>query len=220
MTYRNQFDKELEALKLSLIQMGDMVIDNINEGFRSFLNMDIALAEEIIKKDKLVNEQEYAIEKECMRIILREQPVAKDLRLITAVLKMITDLERIGDHAADISKMTIFMEKTHNVFPLTQMNAMTKACQKMIKKSLDSFVGNDIELAYDVIKDDDEVDSYFEEVKQIVAKAIRNSAIDADYALYLMMVAKYLERIGDHAVNIGEWVIFSITGEHNKKITF
>ncbi|MDD3122169.1 MAG: phosphate signaling complex protein PhoU [Candidatus Izemoplasmatales bacterium] len=220
MTYRNQFDKELESLKLSLIQMGDMVIDNINEGFRSFLNLDIVLAEEIIKNDKLVNDQEYAIEKECMRIILREQPVAKDLRLITAVLKMITDLERIGDHAADISKMTIFMEKTHNVFPLPQMNLMTKACQKMIKKSLDSFVGNDISLAYEVIKDDDEVDMYFDEVKQIVAKAIRSSSIDADYALYLMMVAKYLERIGDHAVNIGEWVIFSITGEHKKNLTF
>jgi len=218
MTYRNQFDKELDSLKLSLIHMGDMVIENINDGFSSFLNFDIPLAEEIIKKDKLVNEQEYAIEKECMRIILREQPVAKDLRLITAVLKMITDLERIGDHAADISKMTIFMEKTHHFFPLTRTTSMTKACQKMIKKALDSFVDNDIALAYEVIKDDDEVDDYFEEVKQIVADAIRASSIDADYAIYLMMVAKYLERIGDHAVNIGEWVIFSITGEHKKNM--
>lgn len=196
--------------------MGDMVINNINDGFRSFLNFDISLAEEIIKKDRLVNEFEYLIEKECMRIILREQPVAKDLRLITAVLKMLTDLERIGDHAADISKMTIFMEQTHHIFPLTKTTAMTKACQKMIKKALDSFVNNDLDLAYAVIKDDDEVDDLFEDVKKIVAQAIRSSSIDADYALYLMMVAKYLERIGDHAVNIGEWVIFSITGEHKK----
>jgi len=220
MTYRTQFDKELETLKLSLIHMGDMVINNIHEGFQSFLNLDIQLAEEIIQKDRQVNEQEYLIEKECMRIILREQPVAKDLRLITAVLKMITDLERIGDHAADISKMTIFMEKTHDVFSLNQMAKITEACGKMITKALDSFVKNDIALAYEVIQDDDEVDTFFGEIKQIVASNIRKNSIDADYALYLMMVAKYLERIGDHAVNIGEWVIFSITGEHKKQMTF
>lgn len=220
MTYRTQFDKELETLKLSLIHMGDMVINNIKEGFQSFLNLDIQLAEEVIQKDKLVNDQEYSIEKDCMRIILREQPVAKDLRLITAVLKMITDLERIGDHAADISKMTIFMEKTHDMFPLKQMSKITEACAQMITKALDSFVKNDVTLAYQVIKDDDEVDHYFEEIKQIVASNIRQNNIDADYALYLMMVAKYLERIGDHAVNIGEWVIFSITGEHKKQMVF
>ncbi len=220
MTYRTQFDKELETLKLSLIHMGDMVINNIHEGFQSFLHLDTQLAEETIQKDKLVNEQEYLIEKECMRIILREQPVAKDLRLITAVLKMITDLERIGDHAADISKMTIFMEKTHDGFPLSQMNNITEACGKMITKALDSFVKNDIALAYEVIRDDDEVDMYFDEIKQIVASSIRKNSIDADYAIYLMMVAKYLERIGDHAVNIGEWVIFSITGEHKKQMTY
>ncbi len=216
MTYRNQFDKELEELKLSLIHMGDMVIDNINEGFRSFLSLDIALAQSIIEKDKLVNEQEYKIEKECMRIILREQPVAKDLRLITAVLKMITDLERIGDHAADISKMTIFMENTHHHFEAKQAGLITQACSKMISQSLESFVNNDIELAFEVIREDDIVDNYFDEIKKSVADAIRSSTIDADYALYLMMVAKYLERIGDHAVNIAEWVIFSITGEHKR----
>lgn len=220
MTYRTQFDKELETLKLSLIHMGDMVISHIHEGFQSFLNLDTKLAEEVIQKDKLVNEQEYAIEKECMRIILREQPVAKDLRLITAVLKMITDLERIGDHAADISKMTIFMESTHAAFPLTRMAKITDACGMMISKALDSFVKRDIELAGEVAKDDDIIDGYFEEIKQIVAENIRKGTIDADYALYLMMVAKYLERIGDHAVNIGEWVIFSITGEHKKQMTF
>ncbi|MBU0997549.1 MAG: phosphate signaling complex protein PhoU [Firmicutes bacterium] len=216
MTYRNQFDKELEELKISLIHMGDMVIKHINEGFQSFLSLDSSLAQSIIEKDKLVNEQEYKIEKECMRIILREQPVAKDLRLITAVLKMITDLERIGDHAADISKMTIFMENTHHHFETKQAGLITKACAKMISQALESFVNNDIELAYEVIREDDIVDNYFEEIKNAVANAIRSSSIDADYALYLMMVAKYLERIGDHAVNIAEWVIFSITGEHKK----
>jgi len=218
MTYRTKFDQELETLKISLIQMGDMVIENIQQGFYSFLHLDTKLAERIIEKDLQVNAKEYKIEKECMRIILREQPVAKDLRLITAVLKMITDLERIGDHAADISKMTIFMEKTHDAFSLHIMEDITKACARMINKALDSFVKTDLELASEVIKDDDEVDAYFDEIKKRVAAAIRANQIDADYALYLMMVAKYLERIGDHAVNIAEWVIFSITGEHNKKV--
>ncbi len=218
MTYRTQFDKELEHLKIDLIKMGDLVIEHIDQAFISFLQMDFDLAETIIKKDKLVNEFEKEIEKECLNIILREQPVAKDLRLITAILKMITDLERIGDHAADISKMTIFMKKVDHPYPLDEIKNMTTACQKMIKKALDSFVHTDINLAYAVSNDDDEVDDYFEQIKQNIASAIRNQTIDADYALYTMMIAKYLERIGDHAVNIGEWVVFSILGEHKPSI--
>ncbi len=220
MTYRVLFDKELDELKLELIKMGDAVISNIKDGLRSFLSMDSELAEETIKKDRIVNDFEKTIEKKCLQIILKEQPVAKDLRLITAVLKMITDLERIGDHAADISKMTIFMQKSSKPFVIVQMRLMTDASQKMIKKALDSFVNRDLELAQAVINDDDEVDEYFLEVRNIVANAIRNNEIDADYALYMMMVAKYLERISDHAVNIGEWVIFSISGEHQHNVIF
>ncbi len=220
MTYRAHFEHELENLKLELIKMGDTVISNIKDGLKSFLTMDVPLAENTIKKDHIVNDFEKQIEKQCLQIILKEQPVAKDLRLITAILKMITDLERIGDHAADISKMTIFMQSTPKPFVIIQMRLMTEASQKMIKKALDSFVNSDIALAQNVIDDDDEVDNYFEEVKKIVANAIRNNEIDADYALYMMMVAKYLERISDHAVNIGEWVIFSILGEHKHDVIF
>lgn len=219
MTYRNQFESELEKLKLDLIKMGDEVIANINDGLKSFLSMDGELAQSTIKKDKIINEYEKTIEKKCLQIILKEQPVAKDLRLITSVLKMITDIERIGDHAADISKMTIFMQENTKPYHVSEMDLMTEASKKMIKKALDSFVTMNINLAYEVISDDDEVDAYFESVKKTVASAIRKNDIDADYALYLMMVAKYLERIGDHAVNIGEWVIFSILGEHKQKVT-
>lgn len=220
MTYRVQFEKELEDLKLDLIKMGDEVISNIKDGLKSFLTMDGDLAQATIKKDKIVNDYEKIIERKCLQIILKEQPVAKDLRLITAVLKMITDLERIGDHAADISKMTIFMQENMKPYIVKQMPLMTEASQKMIKKALDSFVTRNLELAYEVINDDDEVDEYFLQVKKIVAQAIRNNEIDADYALYLMMVAKYLERISDHAVNIGEWVVFSILGEHKHDVIF
>ena len=214
MTYRTQFDSELDNLKLSLIKMSDLVIKNIHDALHSFLDLNTELAEKIIKDDKIVNEFEYAIEKECMRIILREQPVAKDLRLITSVLKMITDLERIGDHAVDISKLTIFMEKTELVFKTKQIKLMIETSEEMIRLALDSFVNIDISLARNCIEKDDIVDDYFIEIKQIVAEALRNNKIEVDYAIYLMMIAKYLERIGDHAVNLAQWVIFSITGEH------
>ncbi|MDT8336544.1 MAG: phosphate signaling complex protein PhoU [Candidatus Izemoplasmatales bacterium] len=214
MTFRTQFEKELEELKLSLIKMGDLVIKNIHLSLHSFVEMNAELADQIIKDDKLVNQFEYDIEKECMRIILREQPVARDLRLITSVLKMITDLERIGDHASDISKLTIFMEKNNKPFLVKQVHKMADESEKMIKMALESFVNQNQTIALKVIENDDIVDDYFNEVQHIVAEAIRQSNIDADYALYLMMVTKYLERIGDHAVNIAEWVIFSIIGHH------
>lgn len=214
MTYRTQFDSELDNLKLNLIKMSDLVIKNIHDALHSFLNMNTELANKIVADDKFVNDFEYAIEKECMRIILREQPVAKDLRLITAVLKMITDLERIGDHAVDISKLTIFMENTHSVFKTNQTRQMIDVSEEMIRLALDSFVNKDIHMAKECIQKDDLVDDYFDEIKKVVADAIRENKIEADYAIYLMMVAKYLERIGDHAVNLAEWVIFSITGEH------
>jgi len=214
MTNRTHFDQELESLKLSLIQMGDLVIKNIHLSLKSFLDMDSDLAESLIKADKEVNDSEYAIEKECMRIILREQPVARDLRLITSILKMITDLERIGDHAVDISKLTIFMEKSNEPFHVKEINHMVEVSEKMIKMALESFVNHDLDLAEKVIEKDDIVDKDFYTIRGLVADAIRESHIDADYAIYLMMVAKYLERIGDHAVNLAEWVIFSILGKH------
>lgn len=214
MTYRTQFEKELEELKLSLIKMGDLVIKNIHSALKAFLDMNTELANQIIKNDREVNEFEYKIEKDCMRIILREQPVAKDLRLITSVLKMITDLERIGDHAVDISKLTVFMEKNNKPFLVKQVHHMVSVSEDMIKMALESFVNQDQAIALEVIEKDDIVDDYFTEVRNIVAEAIRSNNIDADYALYLMMVTKYLERIGDHAVNLAEWVIFSILGHH------
>lgn len=214
MTNRNQFEIELENLKLDLIRMGDLVIANIDNGFASFFTMNRDLAERTIKNDNLVNAAEQNIEKECLRIILKEQPVARDLRLITAILKMITDLERIGDHAADISKMYLFMENA-KPYPIPPFESMAQACKTMIRSALQSFVNGDIGLAETVIAADDEVDEDFEAIKRIVSSAIRNGGIDGDYAIYAMMIAKYLERIGDHAVNIGEWVIYSITGEHH-----
>jgi len=220
MTARSQFDQELEQLKRTVIQMGDTVIQNIRLGLYSFLTLNSELAEEVVKKDKEVNAFEQKIEKDCLRIILKEQPVAKDLRLITAILKMITDLERIGDHAADISKMTIFLERTKKQFQTEQIKQMTDQCQIMIREALDSFIQKDQIKALQVIESDDIVDQLFEDTKQAVITALRKGDVDAEYSIYFMMVAKYLERIGDHAVNLGEWVIFSLTGEHKRNLIF
>jgi phosphate transport system protein len=214
MANRNQFESELENLKADLIRMGDLVIANINNGFLSFFQMDSDLAQRTIKNDLIVNAAEQNIEKACLRIIMKEQPVARDLRLITAILKMITDLERIGDHAADISKMMIFMEKTQKPYPIPPFEPMAETCKRMIRNALQSFINSDLTLAKKTIATDDEVDDWFEKIKQIIASAIRNNEIDGDYAVYAMMIAKYLERIADHAVNISEWVVYSITGEH------
>lgn len=214
MTSRTYFDKELESLKLDLIKMADLVIKNIHESLIIFLEMNADSANDLVKKDHAVNQFEYQIEKECMRIILREQPVAKDLRLITSVLKMITDLERIGDHAVDIAKLTIFMEKTNEPFETDYIHHMVEVSESMIKNAVESFVNHDLVMAQDIIARDDLVDTDFYKVRDVVANGLREQNIDSDYALYLMMVAKYLERIGDHAVNLAEWVIFSITGKH------
>ena len=220
MTARTQFDQELDQLKRTVIQMGDEVIQNIRLGLHSFLTLDSALAENVVKKDKEVNQYEQTIEKDCLRIILREQPVARDLRLITAILKMITDLERIGDHAADISKMTIFLERTKKQFKTDSIKQMTDQCQTMIQEALDSFIQKDPIKANQVIASDDIVDDLFEKTKQLVIQALRQGDVDAEYSIYYMMVAKYLERIGDHAVNLAEWVIFSLTGEHKRNLVF
>lgn len=214
MTSLTYFDKELETLKLDLIKMADLVIKNIHQSLSIFLEMNAKSANVLIKKDAEVNDFEYQIEKECMRIILREQPVAKDLRLITSVLKMITDLERIGDHAVDIAKLTVFMEKTNEPFDVDEIHDMVNISENMIKNAVESFVNHDLKMAQSVIQKDDIVDKDFYKVREIVSKGLKDQNIDSDYALYLMMVAKYLERIGDHAVNLAEWVIFSITGEH------
>lgn len=220
MAIRTQFEQEIDQLKLSLIKMGDQVVENIKDGLKAFLSLNVPLAEKTITKDQMVNEAEHQIQRDCMRVILREQPVAKDLRLIAAILKMITDLERIGDHAADISKMAIKMAPIQKPYIIPQFTRMTEASMKMIQTALDAFVQRNISMAESVINADDEVDDLFTDTEKTVASALRKQEIDADYALYAMMVAKYLERISDHAVNIGEWVIFSITGEHKHNLIF
>lgn len=214
---RNLFDKQLVKLNNELIEMASLVEQSIETAVTALVNQDIKKAKKAIKSDEAINHQEKEIENLCLKLILQQQPVAKDLRLISAVLKMITDLERIGDHAADISEMTIILADKKYVIDLKGIEKMAKETMEMVIKSIEAFVNRDLEIANEVIKHDDIVDDLFIEIKKQVIKLINENPEDGEQVADILMIAKYFERIGDHATNIAEWVIFSITGKHKEK---
>ena len=211
---RNLFDKQLVKLNNELIEMGSLVEKAIEKAIIALVTQDVKKAKQAIESDDEINHQEKEIENLCLKLILQQQPVAKDLRLISAVLKMITDLERIGDHAADISEMTIALADKPYVIDLKGIQKMAKETMEMIIKSIEAFVNRDLEIANQVIKHDDVVDDLFKEIKKQVIKLINENPEEGEQVADILMIAKYFERIGDHATNIAEWVIFSITGKH------
>ena len=211
---RSRFDKELALLNSELINMGNMIEQAIQKAVTALVNQNVELAKEAMEYDYEIDKQEKEIENICFKLLLHQQPVAGDLRLITAALKMISDMERIGDQAADISELTILMAKMDYVKSLDHIRAMAKETMIMVIDSLQSFVDKDIEKANKVIAQDDVVDDLFDAVKAEIIEIIHTAPDKGDQATDLLMVAKYFERIGDHATNIAEWVIFSITGEH------
>lgn len=214
---RNIFDKQLVKLNNELIEMGSLVGKSIETAVTALVNQDVKKAKQAIKSDEEINHQEKEIENLCLKLLLQQQPVAKDLRLISAVLKMITDLERIGDHAADISEITITLADNPYVVDLRGIEKMAKETMEMVIKSIEAFVNKDLEIANEVIKHDDIVDDLFIEIKKEVIKLINEKPEDGEQVADILMIAKYFERIGDHATNIAEWVIFSITGKHEEE---
>ena len=191
---RNHFDEQLSQLNTELITMG-------------------ALCEEAIAlASKYLIENDAALKNLCMRLLLQQQPVARDLRTISSALKMISDMERIGDQASDIAEIVCFVNKT-NLAGTVHIADMARATIKMVTESVESFVKNDIEIAYSVIAHDDIVDDLFETVKRDLIAGVKAGSEDAEALIDLLMIAKYFERIGDHAENIAEWVIYSITGK-------
>lgn len=188
----------------------------ISDAVTALLNRDRALGKSIGELDKRVNEYEMDIEKRCMRILLRQQPVAKDFREVSTALKMITDIERFGDQASDIGDLVYHMPGETYIKPLHHLKAMGNLAVKMARESVDSFIRNDENLADEVIKTDDEMDDLFETVKDELIALIKKDGNNGDQAIVLMMIAKYLERIGDHAVNVAEWTKYSETGVHLK----
>ena len=213
---RGKFDEQLSQLNNMLIEMGGLIETAIALATQALREQDVELAKKAIAYDHEVDQKEKDIEALCIKLLLRQQPVAKDLRLISAALKMITDMERIGDQAADIAEITIMLSGVPYIKKLEHIPQMAEATVTMVTKSIDAFVEKDLELAQAVIEHDDVVDELFDAVKFDLIELIRLNSASGEQAVDLLMIAKYFERIGDHAVNIAEWVVFSITGKHGK----
>jgi len=211
---RSKFDEELSQLNDMLIDMGALVEKAIKRATHAILDNDKKMAKKAIAHDRDIDSLEKEIEALCLRLLLRQQPVARDLRLISAALKMITDMERIGDQAADISEIAKFLIGKKYVIDLDTIPKMAEATAKMVTDSIDAFVKRDLELAQKVIDSDDIVDELFDKVKEDVIELISKDRANGEQAIDFIMIAKYFERIGDHATNIAEWVVFSITGRH------
>lgn len=210
---RNRFDEQLSQLNTELITMGALCEEAISGAAKYLIDNDSALKEKVIDTDKQIDRKERDIENLCLRLILHQQPVATDLRLISAALKMISDMERIGDQASDIAEIVKFVNKT-NLRENVHIGDMARATIKMVTDSIDSFVKRDMDIAQNVILHDDTVDNLFLKIKGELISAIKDGTGDAEALIDLLMIAKYFERIGDHAENIAEWVIYSITGNH------
>jgi len=213
---RSKFDEQLESLNNSLIEMGAAVEQAIADANKALVEHDVELAQKIIESDDEIDNKERDIESFCLKLILQQQPVASDLRLVSSVLKMITDLERIGDHASDISEITLLLANKEYIRNLDIVPKMAVATMQMVTKSIDAFVQKDLKLANEVIAYDDTVDRLFTALKKDLIELIKENADNGDQAIDLIMIAKYFERIGDHATNIAEWVVFSLTGMHKK----
>lgn len=211
---RNRFDRQLAQLNNELIQMGNLIEEAIEMAVKALVKQDVELAKKAIAFDEEINHQESEIENLCMKLLLQQQPVARDLRLISAALKMITDMERIGDHAADISEITILLAEKPYMNNLELVQQMAKETTIMVVKSVEAFVEKDLELAQSVIQMDDKVDEMFASIRKALIQEINQNPESGEQATDLLMIGKYFERIGDHATNIAEWVIFSITGVH------
>ena len=215
MTTRKYYNMELQTLNEELMRMGEMICQAISGAIGALLERDNEKAREIIAFDDEIDRQNQTIEQLCYKLLLSQQPVAGDLRMVSAAIRMTTDMERIGDHAADISEIELMLEKLPalNCEMIRQMATETSV---MLIKSLEAFAQRDRVKAEWVIDRDDVVDDLFDAVKGELIGAIRQNADNGEAATDLLMVAKYFERIGDHAVNVAQWVIFSVTGTHKE----
>lgn len=212
MSARQSFVSELEQLHTDLIKMGALVEQSIDNAVLAFKTQDKALAKETIANDRIVNDMEKTIEARCLSLILRQQPVATDLRNISSALKIVTDMERIGDQSADICDLILRFNSNMAYTTIEYIPNMAKIAKSMVHDAIHAFISQDLDLASKVSQRDDEVDALFDKIKKDLSKFINPTAEDLDIYIDLLMVAKYLERIGDHAVNICEWAEFSRTG--------
>lgn len=211
---RKTFERQLTELHDKLVEMFSFVEKSLKDSKKALVEKDKTLAKEIIKRDKITDEMETSLETLCTQIILRQQPVASDLRNITATLKIITDLERIGDQTEDISEIILMLNDLPYEVELPILIKMFDGVTVMLKEAIDAFIVSDVELANSVKIKDDEIDDLFDELKEKVVNYIKDEEVDPGQVIDLLQIGKYLERIGDHAENIAEWVIYTRTGEH------
>jgi phosphate transport system protein len=211
---RNSFDKELENLQNLMVKMAGLVEESIENCIIALSKQDVELAKQVFENDDIIDDLENRIEKLCLNLIARQQPLAKDLRTISTSLKIITDLERIADQAADISELTIRMAKTKYIQEFPDIPIMAELAKKMVSKAIECYTKQDTNLAKEVCDSDDEVDDMFSKIVLELINAIKNSPETTEQATDFMFVVKYLERIGDHATNIAEWVVYNVTGSH------
>ena len=212
---RSRFDEQLAQLKCELIEMGALCEEAIALAAKALDEADVKLATKVAPLSGEIDRMERNIESMCLKLLLSQQPVARDLRMISAALKLITDMERIGDQASDIAEIINFLDG-RSIEECEYIGEMAKAAIRMVTDSVDAYVKQDVDAAHRVIAGDDVVDDYFDKVKTSLISLIAHNPDEGRYALDLLMIAKYFERIGDHAVNIAEWVVFSVTGIHDE----
>lgn len=212
MNVRTEFEKELEQLHLRLIRMGGLAEESIDRSIVAYEKHDHELAQSIIDNDKQIDDLEREVETLCLRLLLRQQPVAKDLRAVSAALKIVTDMERIGDHAVGIADILLRVSNQSLIHTLDHIPLMAHIASSMVKDSVDAFVHSDMRISREVINRDDEVDQLFHTIQQEIISILVQNTENADEAIDLLMITKYIERIADHAENIAQWVIFYVTG--------
>ena len=211
---RNRFDEQLEQLNNHLLEMGALIERSIENATQAMINQDVEAAKASVTADHEVDQKEREIEALCLKLLLQQQPVARDLRLISAALKMITDMERIGDQASDIAGIVSYIAREPYIKELVHLPQMGRNAIAMVRGSLDAYVNKDLDLARKVMGLDDAIDQLFDIVKDELIDHIRSDASAGSQAVDLLMIAKYYERIGDHAQNIAEWVEYALTGKH------
>lgn len=212
---RTKFDEQLHMLNQEMMHMGSMIEERIQKAIEALIGQDSALAKEIMDGDSEVDREQKKIENICFNLLMQQQPVARDLRVISAAMKMVTDMERIGDHAADISEMTVMMSDTPYVADLEDIKKMASETVLMLIRSIEAYVEKDMLKAQSVIDHDDIVDDLFHKNKQDLIELIQKNPAVSEQAADMLMVAKYFERIGDHATNLAENIIFALDDKKN-----
>lgn len=207
---RSKFTEQLQTLNNKIVEMGEKVTQSITLAIKALVGKDVESAKQIMQADTIINHLQKQIENICFDLLIQQQPVAKDLRLVTAALKMVTDMERIGDHAADISEMTILLGQNSRIDLFPHISKMATETMLMLNAGIEAYVTRNIAMAHDVIAYDDVVDELFNVTKADIIRSIAKRQTEGEDAADLLLVAKYLERIGDHTTNIAEWVIYAL----------